>query len=85
MRHDKQSKQKHRTEPALDQEELTFLSKQEVLARIPITGPTLWNWSRTGKFPKPRFIGSKTVWIESEVMEWMRSRPTRNYKRVEGA
>jgi predicted DNA-binding transcriptional regulator AlpA len=59
---------------------LVFLSKQQVLARIPITGPTLWQWSRTGKFPAPRFIGSRTVWIADEVDEWMRTRPTRNYK-----
>jgi len=63
----------------------TFLSKKEVLRRIPITGPTLWNWSRTGKFPAPRYIGSRTVWVESEVIAWMKSRPTRNYKTAEGA
>ena len=64
---------------------LIFLSKQQVLARIPITGPTLWHWSRTGKFPKPRFIGSRTVWIADEVDEWMRTRPMRNYKIAGGA
>ena len=64
---------------------LFFLSKRQVLARIPITGPTLWHWSRTGKFPAPRFIGSRTVWIADEVDEWMRSRPRRNYKTVGGA
>ena len=58
----------------------TFLSKAEVLRRIPISGPTLWHWSRTGKFPRPRYIGSRTVWIESEVLHWMRTRPVRNYK-----
>jgi predicted DNA-binding transcriptional regulator AlpA len=59
---------------------LVFLSKQQVLARIPITGPTLWNWSRTGKFPAPRYIGSRTVWVAAEVDEWMRTRPKRTYK-----
>jgi predicted DNA-binding transcriptional regulator AlpA len=65
--------------------QIKFLSKQEVLRRIPITGPTLWHWSRTGRFPQPRFIGNRTVWIESEVDEWMHSRPTRNYKSAEDA
>ena len=64
---------------------LVFLSKQQVLDRIPITGPTLWNWSRTGKFPRPRHIGSRTVWIADEVDEWMRTRPLRNYKDAEVA
>ena len=59
---------------------LTFLSKQQILARIPVSGPTLWHWSRTGKFPRARFIGNRTVWIADEVDEWMRTRPLRNYK-----
>jgi predicted DNA-binding transcriptional regulator AlpA len=63
----------------------TFLSKKEVLRRITVTGPTLWNWCRTGKFPMPRCIGSRTVWLESEVLAWMNSRPTPNYKNAEGA
>jgi predicted DNA-binding transcriptional regulator AlpA len=63
-----------------DKPPLVFLSKQQVLARIPISGPTLWHWSRTGKFPAPRFIGSRTVWIADEVDAWMQTRPTRNYK-----
>jgi predicted DNA-binding transcriptional regulator AlpA len=68
-----------------DKPPLVFLSKQQVLARIPITGPTLWHWSRTGKFPAPRSIGSRTVWIADEVDAWMRTRPRRNYKTVGGA
>jgi predicted DNA-binding transcriptional regulator AlpA len=59
---------------------IAFLSKKEVLARIPVTGPTLWHWSRTGRFPKPRTIGGRTVWIKHEVIEWMRTRPLQNYK-----
>jgi predicted DNA-binding transcriptional regulator AlpA len=65
--------------------QLVFLSKQQVLDRIPITGPTLWNWSRAGKFPAPRYIGSRTVWIEAEVDAWMQSRPKRTYKDMEVA
>jgi hypothetical protein len=33
---------------------LVFLSKAQVLKRIPVTGVTLWSWVRAGKFPKPR-------------------------------
>jgi len=64
---------------------LVFLSKKQVLDRIPVTGPTLWHWSRIGKFPAPRFIGSRTVWIADEVDEWMRTRPKRDYKSAGGA
>jgi prophage regulatory protein len=58
-----------------------FLSKQQVLAKIPVTGPTLWAWVRAGKFPRPREISNnKTVWVAAEVDAWMKARPIRNYK-----
>ena len=60
---------------------LVFLSKKQVLAKVPVTGPTLWSWVRAGKFPRPRAISdNKTVWVEAEVDAWMRARPLRNYK-----
>jgi prophage regulatory protein len=61
--------------------ELVFLSKAQVLKKVPVTAPTLWAWVRAGKFPKPRALGpNKTVWVEAEVDAWMRAQPTRNYK-----
>ena len=60
---------------------LVFLSKKQVLAKVPITGPTLWSWVRAGKFPRPRAISpNKTVWLRDEIDQWMRARPLRNYK-----
>jgi prophage regulatory protein len=61
--------------------ELVFLSKAQVLKKVPVTAPTLWAWVRAGKFPKPRGLGpNKTVWIEAEVDAWMQAQPTRQYK-----
>ena len=66
---------------AAEQPTLVFLSKQQVLRKIPITAPTLWSWVRAGKFPRPRAISpNKTCWIEAEVDAWIRARPLRNYK-----
>jgi prophage regulatory protein len=59
---------------------LVFLSKAQVLKKIPITAPTLWSWVRQGKFPRPRAICNKTVWLEAEVDAWMQARPLRTYK-----
>jgi prophage regulatory protein len=60
---------------------LVFLSKAQVLAKIPISPPTLWSWVRAGKFPRPRIISqNKTVWLQSEVHAWMLERPLRRYK-----
>jgi len=61
--------------------ELIFLSKAQILKKIPITGPTLWAWVRAGKFPRPRAISpNKTVWVAAEVDAWMQQRPFRSYK-----
>jgi predicted DNA-binding transcriptional regulator AlpA len=65
----------------LVEEELAFLSKRQVLALIPISGVTLWHWTRTQNFPAPRIIGSKTVWRAADVYRWMAERPLRQYKR----
>jgi len=60
---------------------LVFLSKAQVLRKIPVTPPTLWAWVRAGKFPRPRAISdNKTVWVEAEVDAWMQARPLRTYK-----
>ena len=62
---------------------LVFLSKAQVLRKIPITAPTLWAWVRAGKFPRPRAISpNRTAWIEAEVDQWMRARPLREYKPI---
>ena len=64
-------------------ETLVFLSKQQVLKKIPITAPTLWAWVRQGKFPRPRAISqNKTVWVAAEVDAWMRAQPLRTYKPI---
>ena len=69
------------SEAAAAESALVFLSKSQVLKKVPVTAPTLWAWVRAGKFPKPRSISpNKTVWIETEVDAWMRAQPVRSYK-----
>ena len=68
---------------AAEQPTLVFLSKAQVLKKIPVTAPTLWAWVRAGKFPRPRAISpNKTLWLASEVDHWMQSRPHREYKPI---
>jgi predicted DNA-binding transcriptional regulator AlpA len=68
--------QKAQAEP-----ELVFLSKAQVLKKVPVTAPTLWAWVRAGKFPQPRALSSnKVVWIQDEVDRWMREQPVPRYK-----
>ena len=56
-----------------------LLNKKQVLALVPVTFTTLWTWMRQGKFPAARTIGSRPMWIEAEVVEWITTRPTRIY------
>ena len=55
------------------------LLKSQVLERINVTFPTLWAWMRDGKFPRARQMGSQTVWLESEVNDWITALPIREY------
>jgi prophage regulatory protein len=57
-----------------------FISKQEVLARVSVSYPTIWQWMRDGKFPRSRELGGRVVWLESEVEEWMANVPLRRLK-----
>jgi prophage regulatory protein len=56
-----------------------FLSVRQVMEIVGASSTTLWRWQRDGKFPRRRTLGpSKVAWLESEVMEWIRTRPTAN-------
>lgn len=57
-----------------------FLSKRDLEKKVCLTFPYVWRLIRDDKFPKGRAIGSRTVWLNSEVEAWMRERPVREYK-----
>ena len=53
-----------------------ILRLPEVLARTGLARTTLWRMERRGEFPARRQITGNTVgWLESEVSEWIESRP----------
>jgi predicted DNA-binding transcriptional regulator AlpA len=57
-----------------------FISKGEVLDRTAISFPTIWQWMRDGTFPRARSVGGKSMWIESEIDNWILNRPLRKLK-----
>jgi prophage regulatory protein len=58
------------------------LTRAEVLRRVGVTYPTVWQWMKQGRFPLPREISDHTVrWIEAEIHEWMLERPVRKYSK----
>jgi predicted DNA-binding transcriptional regulator AlpA len=58
-----------------------FISRKQVCALVGVTYPSLWGWIKAGHFPPGRKLGigtgnrNKIVWLESEVLEWMTTRP----------
>ena len=57
-----------------------LLSKREVLAVVGISYPTLWSMMRAGTFPRSRVAGGKSVWLSSEIEDWLSQLPLRQLK-----
>jgi predicted DNA-binding transcriptional regulator AlpA len=62
-----------------------FISKGEVLERVCLTFPVIWQMIREKRFPAPRDVCGKALWIESDIEEWIKTRPAKKYKKLEAA
>jgi predicted DNA-binding transcriptional regulator AlpA len=60
-----------------------ILSRVDVVERVGVSYPTIWAWSKTGRFPAARSVGGahdgRVGWLESEVDSWIKSLPIRQY------
>ena len=60
-----------------------FLSKPEVLSISGLSHVTQWRMEKRGEFPQRRQISPGRVgWLESEILDWMESRPVSNIEPV---
>lgn len=59
-----------------------LLSRQEVVDRVGVTFPTIWDWMRRGMFPRSRQLGDggRSAWVESEIEDWIAALPVRRLK-----
>jgi predicted DNA-binding transcriptional regulator AlpA len=57
-----------------------LITKIEVMDRVGVCYPTIWAWMREGRFPRARGVGGRSMWLEREVQEWIRSQPVRILK-----
>jgi predicted DNA-binding transcriptional regulator AlpA len=61
-----------------------LLSKPEVCSLVGASFPTIWSWMRQGRFPRARVAGrgnnSKSVWLSTEIDDWLRRLPVRPLK-----
>ena len=56
-----------------------LLNRIEVLEIVPLSYPTIWLRMRAGTFPRSVQIGEgqfgRVAWWESEIEEWLKTRP----------
>lgn len=52
-----------------------ILRRPEVEARVGVGRSTLYDWMKSGTFPKPVALGARLVgWKESDVTAWLDAR-----------
>jgi predicted DNA-binding transcriptional regulator AlpA len=54
-----------------------LLSREQILDRVPVSYPTVLKLVRAGDFPAPRMVGSRPMWVEDEVDEFIANLPAR--------
>jgi predicted DNA-binding transcriptional regulator AlpA len=57
-----------------------LIFRSELIDIVGVSYVTVWSWMRAGTFPRGRDIGGRTAWIESEIADWIASRPIRRLK-----
>jgi predicted DNA-binding transcriptional regulator AlpA len=57
-----------------------LLDRHEVCALANASYPTIWSRMRAGTFPRSRVVGGKSMWLLSEIEEWMAALPVRRLK-----
>jgi predicted DNA-binding transcriptional regulator AlpA len=57
-----------------------LIFRSELIDIVGVSYVTVWSWMRAGTFPRGRDIGGRTAWIQSEVADWIASRPIRRLK-----
>ena len=57
-----------------------LLGRHEIVALTGFTYPWLWQMMRAGKFPRSRIVGGKSMWLSSEIDEWLARLPVRPLK-----
>lgn len=51
----------------------TLLDRKELCKKISFSHTFVYKEMREGRFPKPRKIGNRSRWLESEIDTWINS------------
>lgn len=60
-----------------DQETLPpYSSARDAQRLTTLSRPTLYRYMAERGFPKPKKIGSRSVWVTAEILDWMKANLT---------
>ncbi|MGY8677099.1 AlpA family phage regulatory protein [Bradyrhizobium sp. UFLA05-153] len=54
-----------------------LIDRHELLRRIPLTWDVIYKLMKADDFPAARAVGGKSAWLESEIEQWVLTRPMR--------
>jgi predicted DNA-binding transcriptional regulator AlpA len=57
-----------------------LLDKAHVMAIANASFPTIWAWMRNNKFPRSRIVNGRSMWLSSEINNWLAALPVRTLK-----
>jgi len=57
-----------------------LMSKPEICALVGASYPAIWQWMRDGKFPRPRVLFGRSMWVSTEIEQWLAKLPVRRLK-----
>jgi predicted DNA-binding transcriptional regulator AlpA len=57
-----------------------LIGKPEVCAIANATFPSIWSWMRAKKFPRSRIVNGRSMWLSTEIEQWLAGLPVRALK-----
>lgn len=57
-----------------------LLTKSEVCKVANASFQSIWAWMRAGTFPRSRIVGGRSMWLSTEVEQWLATLPIRPLK-----
>jgi prophage regulatory protein len=59
---------------------LHLLDKRQVCRIANTSYPAIWTWMRAGTFPRSRIVGGRSMWLSTDIEQWLATLPTRRLK-----
>lgn len=65
-----------------ENDQVRLLDRHAVCALVGVSYPTIWAWTRAGKFPPARVIGggNRVRWRSDEINAWLAGLPQSKLK-----